>query len=62
MVRDVLKIAQLSDLHCGTITFDAKLMASVVEQVNEVEPDLAIIVGDLTADGLEPAKAPFMRL
>lgn len=46
-----LKIAQVSDMHCGTITFDAKLMEAVVEQVNAAEPDIVTIVGDLTAEG-----------
>jgi 3',5'-cyclic-AMP phosphodiesterase len=46
-----LVIAQVSDMHCGTITFDPKLMETVVGQVNDVQPDLVAVVGDLTADG-----------
>jgi 3',5'-cyclic-AMP phosphodiesterase len=46
-----LKIAQVSDMHCGTITFDAKLMETAVEQVNAAEPDIVTVVGDLTAEG-----------
>ncbi|MDQ3972995.1 MAG: metallophosphoesterase [Actinomycetota bacterium] len=48
-----LRIAQVSDIHCGTVTFDAKLMQSVVERVNGIEPDLVVVVGDLTASGYE---------
>jgi 3',5'-cyclic-AMP phosphodiesterase len=46
-----LRIAQVSDIHCGTITFDAKLMDSVVEQVNSRRVDVVIVAGDLTAEG-----------
>jgi 3',5'-cyclic-AMP phosphodiesterase len=46
-----LRIAQVSDIHCGTITFDAKLMEGCVAQVNEADPDLVIVAGDLTAEG-----------
>ncbi len=48
-----LRIAQLSDIHCGELTFDAKLMESIVERINEMGPDLVIVAGDLTAAGYE---------
>ena len=48
-----LRIVQLSDIHCGEITFDAKRMESIVQDVNEMRPDLVIAVGDLTAAGYE---------
>jgi 3',5'-cyclic-AMP phosphodiesterase len=49
-----LKIAQVSDMHCGTpALFDSKLMAAVVEQVNAARPDVVAVVGDLTAEGYE---------
>ncbi|MGI8575455.1 MAG: metallophosphoesterase family protein [Egibacteraceae bacterium] len=51
--RVPLRIAQVSDIHCGTITFEAKLMASVVERTNRMRPDLVVMVGDLTAEGYE---------
>jgi len=48
-----LRIVQLSDIHCGEITFDAKAMESIVEQINAMQPDLAVVAGDLTAAGYE---------
>lgn len=48
-----LRIAQISDLHCGTITFDDDLARSMVERVNAMSPDVAVVAGDLTADGYE---------
>src|SRR3954468_674575 len=46
-----LRIAQISDIHCGEATFDAELMQSIVDRVNAMDPDLVAIVGDLTAAG-----------
>ena len=48
-----LRIAQVSDIHCGTPTFEPALMASVVERVNRLAPDLVVVAGDLTAAGYE---------
>ncbi|MBA2576659.1 MAG: metallophosphoesterase [Euzebyaceae bacterium] len=48
-----LRIAQVSDIHCGTPTFEPALMESVVERVNRMRPDLVVVVGDLTAAGYE---------
>jgi 3',5'-cyclic AMP phosphodiesterase CpdA len=48
-----LRIVQLSDIHCGELTFDAKRMESIVQDVNSMRPDLVIVAGDLTAAGYE---------
>jgi 3',5'-cyclic AMP phosphodiesterase CpdA len=48
-----LRIAQVSDIHCGEPTFDAELMRSIVDRVNAMEPDFVAIVGDVTAAGYE---------
>jgi 3',5'-cyclic AMP phosphodiesterase CpdA len=48
-----LRIVQLSDIHCGEITFSGKRMESIVQDVNGMKPDLVIVVGDLTAAGYE---------
>ncbi|HEX2028990.1 MAG TPA: metallophosphoesterase [Nitriliruptorales bacterium] len=48
-----LRIAQLSDIHCGTPTFEPGLMEGVIERVNRMRPDVVVVVGDLTADGYE---------
>ena len=44
-------IAQLSDLHCGESRFDAKLISRALGEINDLEPDLVMVPGDLTASG-----------
>ncbi len=44
-------IAQLSDLHCGDLRFDHKLMTNCIEIVNAQDPDLVVIAGDLSLEG-----------
>ena len=48
-----LRVAQISDIHCGHGTFDADWMRSLIERVNEMQPDVVLVVGDLTAKGYE---------
>ncbi len=48
-----VRIAQISDIHCGEPTFNEGMMASIIERVNRMEPDLVVIAGDLTAAGYE---------
>jgi 3',5'-cyclic-AMP phosphodiesterase len=48
-----LRIALLSDIHCGTLTFDEALMEAIVKRVNGMAPDVVVIAGDLTANGYE---------
>ncbi|MEO6121872.1 MAG: metallophosphoesterase [Acidimicrobiales bacterium] len=50
-MRDTFVIAQLSDIHCGSPFFDAKLLDSAVHEVLALEPDLIVIGGDLTTEG-----------
>ncbi len=45
-------IAQVSDLHCGSPHFVAALLDRALEEVNELQPDLVVVSGDLTGDGL----------
>ncbi len=45
-------IAQLSDLHCGSPHFVPSLLDRAIVEVNELAPDVVIISGDLTGDGL----------
>jgi Icc protein len=47
-----LTIAQLSDLHCGAPYFQPSLLDRAIVEVNELAPDVVIVSGDLTADGL----------
>ena len=47
-----LTIAQLSDLHCGSPHFVPTLLDRAIVEVNELRPDVVIVSGDLTGDGL----------
>ena len=44
-------IAQLSDLHCGSPHFVPSLLDRAIVEVNELQPDVVVISGDLTGDG-----------
>jgi Icc protein len=48
-----LRIAQISDIHCGEISFDRRMMSSTIERINAMRPDLVVVAGDLTAAGYE---------
>ena len=45
------RIAQLSDIHCGSPYFDPKLMYQAVDDIVSTQPDLVVVCGDLTAEG-----------
>ncbi|MBI5231548.1 MAG: metallophosphoesterase, partial [Coriobacteriales bacterium] len=44
-------VAQLSDLHCNDPRFDAGLMQRAIDSINEAQPDLVCVPGDLTVKG-----------
>jgi len=44
-------LAQVSDLHFGDSRFDAVLAQAVVDEINELQPDLLVVAGDLTERG-----------
>jgi Icc protein len=44
-------IVQISDLHCGDMRFDEKLMQTALKEINEMDVDLVVVAGDLTAFG-----------
>jgi 3',5'-cyclic-AMP phosphodiesterase len=48
-----LRVAQISDIHCGEPTFDPNMMESAVERINVMQPDVVVVAGDLTAAGYE---------
>ncbi|HZD17496.1 MAG TPA: metallophosphoesterase [Actinomycetota bacterium] len=48
-----LRIAHISDIHCGELTFQDELMARTIERVNALRPDVAVVTGDLTMAGYE---------
>lgn len=54
MEGDRLTIAQFSDIHCGHPMFDAELMDHTLSEIVDLEPDLVVMAGDLTAEGYAP--------
>jgi 3',5'-cyclic-AMP phosphodiesterase len=44
-------IAQLSDIHCGSPHFVDSLLERAILEINELEPDVVVVSGDLTGDG-----------
>jgi 3',5'-cyclic AMP phosphodiesterase CpdA len=51
--RIPLRIAHISDLHAGEVTFQHDVMASVIQRINAMKPDFVVVAGDLTAAGYE---------
>ena len=49
-----LTIAQISDIHCGHVMFDADLMEHAIIEILELAPDLVVVAGDLTSEGYAP--------
>ncbi len=48
-----VRIAQISDIHCGESSFDRDALASAIHRINEMEPDVVVVAGDLTAAGYQ---------
>src|SRR5918992_5332112 len=48
-----LRIAQISDIHCGESTFDGERLDSIIKEINEMGPDLVVVAGDLTGSGYD---------
>ena len=48
-----LRLAHISDIHCGELSFQAHLMERAVEHINAMRPDVVAVAGDLTAAGYE---------
>jgi 3',5'-cyclic AMP phosphodiesterase CpdA len=46
-----IRIAHISDLHCGSIYFMPSMANRVVNELNELEPDVVVVTGDLTDMG-----------
>jgi 3',5'-cyclic AMP phosphodiesterase CpdA len=53
MSEGSFRIAHLSDLHCGSVHFQADMLERAIDEINELRPEVAVISGDLTADGYE---------
>jgi len=48
-----VKIAQISDLHCGEPHFVPGLMERAINEINDLEPQIVVCSGDLTAMGFK---------
>ena len=55
------KIVQLSDIHIGGL-IDAKFIASIIEKVNVLSPDILVITGDLVDVKLSQAMSALQEL
>lgn len=47
-------IVHISDLHLGSVHFEERLLVRAIDEINNIHPDVVIISGDLTNDGLRP--------
>lgn len=45
------KIAQISDIHCGEPRFSSQNLRFFIKTINQENPDLVVVTGDLTANG-----------
>lgn len=52
-------IAQISDLHVGSMNFQEDLLVNAIDKLNDMDPDITIVTGDITENGyyLEYLKA-----
>src|SRR4051794_27725732 len=46
-------IAQISDLHCGGQYFVPSLLERAISEVNDLEPQIVVVSGDLTTFGFK---------
>ncbi len=49
----VLRIAHLSDLHCGGPYFEPNLLERAIAEINELRPGIVVCTGDLTTLGFK---------
>ena len=48
-----IRIAQISDIHCGESTFQPELLRTAIARINTMNPDVVVVAGDLTGAGFE---------
>ncbi|MFO7929203.1 MAG: metallophosphoesterase, partial [Candidatus Humimicrobiaceae bacterium] len=46
-------LVQISDLHVGENQFVPSLLTRAIDEINELDPDMVIITGDLTGNGFK---------
>jgi len=44
-------LVQISDIHCGPM-FRKEILRAAIREINEMRPDVVLITGDLTENGL----------
>lgn len=44
-------IAHISDLHVGSLSFHEELLNKAVNEINDLQPDVTIVTGDITENG-----------
>lgn len=49
--REKIRIAHISDIHVGSNHFVSNLLNRAVMEINEMEPDVVLVSGDLTNEG-----------
>jgi 3',5'-cyclic AMP phosphodiesterase CpdA len=52
-MASTLRIAHLSDIHCGDAHFVADLIERAIRDINALEPDIVVCSGDLTTFGFK---------
>jgi 3',5'-cyclic AMP phosphodiesterase CpdA len=53
-------IAQISDVHVGGARYSQELLHAAVAEINQAEPDVVVVAGDITDDGY-PDQFPLAR-
>jgi len=48
-----MKIAHISDIHYGQVGFNADILSLCIDELNALDPDITIITGDLSMNGLK---------
>ncbi len=48
-----MKIAHISDIHYGQAGFNKKILSQCIDEINALNPDITIITGDLSMNGLK---------
>jgi len=48
-----MKIAHISDIHYGPAGFNADMLSRCIDEVNALNPDITVITGDLSMNGLK---------
>jgi len=44
-------IVQISDFHVGSLNFKEELLLNAIDKLNDIQPDVTIITGDITENG-----------